>query len=61
MALEELVKAQAPVLGSATSTPVGGVLRAVAVPDPADSSAEALAVTLQALLDALRDSGVIST
>lgn len=61
MALEELVKAQAPVLGSATSTSVGGVLRAVAVPDPADSSAEALAVTLQALLDALRDSGVIST
>lgn len=61
MALVELVKAQAPVLGAATSTEVGGVLKAVAVPDPTDTSAEALAVTLQALLDALRDSGAIST
>ena len=61
MALVELVKAQAPVLGAATSAAVGGVLQAVAVPDPTDTSAEALAVTLQALLDALRDSGAIST
>ena len=61
MALVELVKAQAPVLGEATETSIGGVLKATAVPDPADTSAEALAVTLQALLDALRNSGAIST
>lgn len=61
MALVELVKAQAPVLGGATSTSVGGVLQAVAVQDPTDTSAEALALTLQALLDALRDSGAIAT
>lgn len=61
MALVELVKAEAPVLGAATETSVGGVLKAAAVPDPADTSAEALAVTLQALLEALRASGAIST
>lgn len=61
MALVELVKVEAPVLGEATETSVGGVLKAAAVPDPASTSAEDLAVTLQALLDALRDSGVIST
>lgn len=61
MPLVELVKAEAPVLGVATETSVGGVLKAVAVPDPTSTSAEDLAVTLQALLDALRDSGAIST
>ena len=61
MALVELVKVEAPVLGEATETSVGGVLKAVAVPDPTSTSAEDLAVTLQALLEALRASGAIST
>lgn len=60
MALVELVHVKAPVLPEATADSVGGVLQGVAVADATDTSAEALAVTLAALLASLRASGAIA-
>lgn len=60
MALVELVQAKAPVLAEATTESVGGVLRGAAVADAADTTPEALAVTLEALLASLRASGAIA-
>lgn len=60
MALVGLVQAKAPVLAEATTDSVGGVLQGVAVADATDTSAEALAVTLAALLASLRASGAIA-
>lgn len=60
MALVELVQAKAPVLPEATTDSIGGVLQGVAVADATDTSAEALAVTVAALLESLRASGAIA-
>lgn len=60
MALVELVQAKAPVLPEATTNSIGGVLQGVAVSDATDTSAEALAVTVAALLASLRASGAIA-
>ena len=60
MALVELVQAKAPVLPEATTDSVGGVLKGAAVADAADTTAEALAVTVAALLASLRASGAIA-
>lgn len=60
MALVEIVQAKAPVLAEATPDSVGGVLQGVAVADATDTTPEALAVTLAALLASLRASGAIS-
>lgn len=60
MALVEIVQAKAPVLTEATTYAVGGVLQGVAVADATDTTAEALAVTVAALLASLRDSGAIA-
>lgn len=60
MALVELVQVKTPVLAEATADSVGGVLQGVAVADVADTTPEALAVTLAALLASLRASGAIA-
>ena len=60
MALVELVQAKAPVLAEATADSIGGVLQGVAVADAADTTPEALAVTVVALLASLRASGAIA-
>lgn len=60
MALVELIQVKAPVLAEATADSVGGVLRGVAVADATDTTPEALAVTLAALLASLRASGAIA-
>lgn len=60
MALIELVQAKAPVLAKATTDSVGGVLQGVAVADATDTTPEALAVTVAALLASLRASGAIA-
>lgn len=60
MALVELVQAKAPVLAEATTESIGGVLRGAAVADAVDTTPEALAVTLAALLASLRASGAIA-
>lgn len=60
MALVELVQAKAPVLPEASTDSIGGVLQGVAVADATDTTAEALAVTVAALLASLRASGAIS-
>lgn len=60
MALVELVQAKAPVLAEATTESIGGVLRGATVADAVDTTPEALAVTLAALLASLRASGAIA-
>lgn len=60
MALVEIVRAKSPVLAEATTDSVGGVLQGVTVADAADTTPEALAVTLAALLASLRASGAIA-
>lgn len=60
MALVEIVQAKAPVLAEATTDSVGGVLQGAAVADAVDTTPEALAVTLAALLASLRASGAIA-
>ncbi|URY99720.1 hypothetical protein 6995_0053 [Klebsiella phage 6995] len=60
MALVEIVQAKTPVLAEATMDSVGGVLQGAAVADAADTTPEALAVTLAALLASLRSSGAIA-
>lgn len=60
MALVDLVQAKAPVLAEATTDSIGGVLQGVAVADAADTTTEALAVTVAALLASLRASGAIA-
>lgn len=60
MALVELVQAKAPVLAEATTDSIGGVLQGVAVADAADTTPEALAVTVAELLASLRASGAIA-
>lgn len=60
MALVELIKVNEAVAEPASTTEAGVVHAAAAVADPTDTTAEALAVTVQALLDSLRASGVLS-
>lgn len=60
MALVDLVEVGAPVLAKASADSLGGVLQGVAVADATDTSAEALAVTVAALLASLRASGAIA-
>lgn len=60
MALVELVKVNEVVAEPASTAEAGVVRAAAAVADPTEVTAEALGVTVQALLDSLRASGVLS-
>ena len=60
MALVEIVQAKSPVVAEAATDSPGVVLQGVAVADATDTTAEALAVTVAALLASLRASGAIA-